>query len=113
GAEANEFGPLGGDRDEELGRADDLKPGRMMLADPRLVKAEPVEPDHQFEIAVEAGGRVLFHRMEGRQKNAVPEGDLGHQCLALGVSSRTASYRKGTRWRSSARRFSRRTSMSE
>src|SRR6516225_9313812 len=36
----------------------------MVLADPRLVKAEPVEPHHQFEVAVEAGRRVLFHPVE-------------------------------------------------
>src|SRR5438477_13029948 len=91
----------------------------MMLADPRLVKAEPVEPDHQFEIAVEAGGRVLFHRMERRKKDAVPEGDLGHRGLALigaglarGISSRIALYGKGAQWRSNARRFSLRASTS-
>ena len=44
GAEADVLGALGGEGDEDLGRADDLQPGRVVLADPRLVKAEPVEP---------------------------------------------------------------------
>jgi hypothetical protein len=76
--------------DEDLGRADGLETGGVVLADPRLVKAEPVEPHHQLEVAVEAGRRVLFNRMERRQKDPVSESDLGHQSLALGVSSMTA-----------------------
>src|SRR5207249_5580692 len=103
---------LGDDRDENFRRADDLEPGGMVLADPGLVKAEPVEPHRQFEIAVEAGRRVLLHRMERRQKDPVPKGDLGHQGLALGVSSRAALYGMGTKWRSNAKRSNRRASMS-
>ena len=53
----------------------DLEPGRMVLTDPRLVKAELVEPRHQLEVALEALGRVLLVRMERRQKDAVAEID--------------------------------------
>ena len=67
----------------------------MVLADPRLVKAEAVEPDHQFEVAVEAGRRVLLHRVERRQENAVAEGNLGHQCLALARIIENRIIRKG------------------
>ena len=49
----------------------------MMLADPGLMKAEPVEPLHQLEVAVHAGGGVLVHRMERRQEDAVAELDHG------------------------------------
>src|SRR5438045_9007044 len=54
----------------------------MVLADPGLVKAELVEMDDQVEIALEALGRVLLVRVEGRQEDAVPKGDLAHRGLA-------------------------------
>src|SRR5215813_10887083 len=58
----------------------------MVLADPRLVEAEPVEPLHQLQVAVHAGRGVLVHRMERRQENAVTEVDLGHAApLRLGL----------------------------
>ena len=50
----------------------------MVLADPRLVEAEPVEPLHQLQVAVHAGRGVFVHRMERRQEDAVTELDLGH-----------------------------------
>ena len=73
GAEPDVPGPLGGEGDEDLGRADDLEPGRMVLADPGLVKAELVEPLHQVEVALQALGRVLLVGMERRQKDPVAE----------------------------------------
>jgi hypothetical protein len=75
GAEADVSGTLGGESDEDLGRADDLEPRRMVLADPGLVKAELVQPRHQFEVALEALGGVLLVRMERRQKDPVAEID--------------------------------------
>src|SRR5689334_12462241 len=54
----------------------------MMLADPRLVKAELVEMHDQIEIALQAGGRVLLVRVKRRQEDAVPQIDLVHQRLA-------------------------------
>ncbi len=71
GAEADVFGALGGEGDKDFGRADDLKPSRVMLADPGLVKPELVEPGHQFEIALQALGRVLLVGMERGQKDPV------------------------------------------
>src|ERR1700731_4715531 len=50
-----------------------------MLADPGFVEAEPVQPLHQFEIAIHAGGGVLVHRMERRQKDTVAKLDHGHR----------------------------------
>jgi hypothetical protein len=47
----------------------------MVFAYPRFVKAEPVEPLHQLEVAIHAGGRILVHRMERRQEDAVAERD--------------------------------------
>ena len=75
GAEADVLGTLGGEGDEDFGRADDLEPRRMMLADPGLVKAEFVEPRYQFEVALEALGRVFLVRMERRQEDPVAEID--------------------------------------
>jgi hypothetical protein len=82
GAEADVAGALGGEGDKDLGGRDDLEPGRMVLADPRLVKAKPVEPDHQLEIALEALGRVLLIGMKRRQKDPVPKVDFAHCGLA-------------------------------
>ena len=44
-AEPDVLRALGGDADEHLGRRDDLEAGRVVLADPDLVEAEPVEGD--------------------------------------------------------------------
>src|SRR5262249_23526194 len=52
------------DRDEDLGRADDLVARGVVLADPGLVVAQLVEPPHQLEVAVETRGRVFVHGME-------------------------------------------------
>jgi hypothetical protein len=59
----------------------------MVLADPGLVKAELVEPFDQVEVALEALGRVLFVRMERRQKDAVPKVDLAHRRLAFAAGA--------------------------
>jgi hypothetical protein len=50
--------------DEELRRRDGLVPGRVMLADPRLVVAELVEPLDQRPVALERERRVLVGRVE-------------------------------------------------
>ena len=51
----------------------------MVLADPRLVETQTVEPPHQLQIALDAGGGVFVHGMEGRQEGAVAEGNAGHE----------------------------------
>jgi len=48
GAKADEFGALGGNRDEQFRRADGLEPGGVVLADPGFVIAQPVQPLHQL-----------------------------------------------------------------
>ena len=78
GAEADRPRALGGDRDEQFGRADRLPAGGMVLADPRFVEAQPVEPGHQLQVALEALRGVFLHRMERRQEDAVAELELGH-----------------------------------
>jgi hypothetical protein len=72
-------GALGGEGDEDLGRADDLVTRGMVFADPRLVEAELVEPLDQLEIALEALGRVLLIRVERRQKDPVAEIGQRHE----------------------------------
>src|SRR5437762_8355150 len=80
-------GALGGEGDEDLRRRDDLVAGGMVLANPGLVKAELVEMDDQVEIALEALGRVLLIRVEGRQEDPVPKVDLAHRGLAIGADA--------------------------
>ena len=75
GAKADVFGAFGGKGDKDLGRADDLETGGVVFADPRLVKAELVEPRHQLEIALQALSRVLLVRVERRQKDPVAQID--------------------------------------
>ena len=77
-AETDRAGAFGGNGDEQLRRADELPAGGMVLADPGLVEAKPVQPLHELEIAVHARGGILVHGMEWRQENAVSELDWGH-----------------------------------
>ena len=70
GAEPDAARALGGGGDEELGLAVDLVAAGMVLADPRLVEAQLVEPLHELEIALHAQERVLVVGMERRQENA-------------------------------------------
>ena len=51
GAEADLPGALRRRGDEDLGRGDDLEAGRVMLADPGFLVAEPVQILDQFEVA--------------------------------------------------------------
>src|SRR5436309_1698063 len=67
----------------------------MMLADPRLVKAEPIEPLDQLEIALEALGRVFLIGVERRQEDPVPQVDLAHR--APRICSRRDSSETGRR----------------
>ena len=81
GAEADMAGPLGGGGDEQFRAGDDLEPAGMVLADPDLVVVEPVEMLDQFHIPVEAGGRVLVHRVKRSEEDSEAErgghGDSG------------------------------------
>src|SRR3954453_10509726 len=76
GAEPDVARALGGGRDEDLRRGDDLAPGGVVLADPRLVVAEPVEVLDELEVGRERERRVLPRRMEGSHEDA--EAHPGH-----------------------------------
>ena len=56
--------------DEDLRRGDDLVAGRVVLADPRLVVAERVEPLDQLEVALQRERRVLVDRVKGSEKDS-------------------------------------------
>ena len=61
------------DRDEDLGRCDDLGTGRVVLADPRFVPAEAIEMLDQLEIPLERQRGVLSRRMKRRHENSEPQ----------------------------------------
>ena len=70
-------GPLRGGGDEDLRRRDDLAAGRVVLADPGFVPAQPVEVFDQPQIPFEGQRRVLPGGMERRHED--PESEpIGH-----------------------------------
>jgi len=76
--QANALRPLRRRRDKKLGRGNNLIARRMVLADPRLVVAQPVQMLHQLEIAVDAQRGVFVDGMKWRQKRTVTKLD-GHE----------------------------------
>ncbi|CAA9325094.1 MAG: hypothetical protein AVDCRST_MAG24-528 [uncultured Nocardioidaceae bacterium] len=62
-------GALGGGRDEDLRRADDLGAGGVVLADPHLVEAQAVEQLDQLEVALQAQRGVLDGGVEGSHEH--------------------------------------------
>ena len=70
------FVRCGRGRDEHLGRGDDLVAGRVVLADPRLVEAEPVEVLDQVEVALERERGVLARRVERGHEDAEAQGPV-------------------------------------
>ncbi len=69
-AEHDAIAPLAGGGEEHLRRGDHLPAGRVMLAAPELVVAEPVEVFDEVEVALELEHRVLTERMVWRKKRA-------------------------------------------
>jgi hypothetical protein len=69
GAEPDVGRAGGGVGDEDLGRGDDLVAGRVVLADPGLVVAEPVEVLDPGQVVVEGERRVLPDRVEGGEED--------------------------------------------
>jgi hypothetical protein len=61
---------LGGGGDEYLRAGDDLRPRRVVLADPGFVVAELVEVRDQVEVAFQRQGRVLTGRVERRHEDS-------------------------------------------
>ena len=68
GAQPDALGPLGGGGDEDLRRGDDLAAGGVVLTDPRLVVAEPVEVLDQLQVALQRQGGVLPAGWNGARK---------------------------------------------
>ena len=76
GAEPDPLGALRGRGDENLWRTDDLAARRVVLADPHLVEAEPVEVFDELEVALQRKRRVGACAMKRRDE--VSESELGH-----------------------------------
>ena len=70
GAEADVAGALRGGGDEDLGRGDQLPAGAVVLADPRFVVTELVEPLEQLEVAVQRQRGVFPDAVEGRHEDS-------------------------------------------
>ena len=87
GAELDVLGPLGRHRDEDLRAADQLVAPRVVLAEPGLVEAEPVELDHPLEVVLEGERRVLAERVERGVEDAEAERALRHRCAFLSATS--------------------------
>src|SRR5260221_5160758 len=62
-------GALGRGGQVHLGRRDDLPAGAVVLADPRLVESELVEPLDQLHVALEGVRRVAADLMERSHEN--------------------------------------------
>ena len=69
---------LGGRGDEDLGRGDELPPGRVVLAHPHLVVAEVIEPLDQFHVARQRERGVLADPVERREEDAELHTFVGH-----------------------------------
>ena len=94
-AELDVLGPLGRGGDEDLRAGDDLGAGRVVLADPRLVPAEPVEVLDQLEVAFDGERRVLAGLVERRHEDAEAE-SVGHRVTpAFCVSCRAPAVNVG------------------
>ena len=70
GAEADAMGPLGGRREEELRRGDDLPAGGVVFAAPEFVEAEAVEVLDELQVAAQLQRRMLADGMVGREEGA-------------------------------------------
>ena len=91
GAQHDVARALGGVRDHDLGRGDQLPPRRVVLADPDLVVAQVVEPLDQLHVAIDGERRILAHPVEGRQEDTELHPAVGHGfsvkgCDAVGAT---------------------------
>jgi hypothetical protein len=50
----------------------------MMLANPGFVETEAIEPLHQLQVPVHAGGGILIHWMKRGQEGPMAQLDAGH-----------------------------------
>ena len=104
GAEADLLRALRGHADEHLGRGDDLVPRRVVLTDPRLVEAPPVEVHDQVEVALDRQRRVLTDGVERGH-----EGSEAHRAIRT-VRARVGQVRTGGDLTAAATRSSGRAS---
>ena len=74
GSQANPLGVGQGAGDEELGHRDRLVPHRVMLADPKLVEAQFLGPDDQFQVLLQRLGQRLGRRMKRHDEHAMTNG---------------------------------------
>ena len=81
-AESDAVGALRCCGEEHLGRGDHLPAGRVVLAAPELVEAEPVEVRGELDVTLEKEGRVLPGRMVGGEERT--ELDSWHRVI-LGI----------------------------
>jgi hypothetical protein len=72
-------GAAGGRGDEDLRGRDDLRAGRVVLADPGLVVPAAVEPGDGVEVALEQQRRVLPRRVERRHEDPESHPSLVHE----------------------------------
>jgi hypothetical protein len=73
GAESDAVGPFRRRDQEHFRRADRFPTGGMMLAHPKLVVLQFVDPAREFEIALELQGGVLTNGMVRGEKDAEAE----------------------------------------
>ena len=76
GAQLDAAGPLGGRRDHQVGRGDDLPAAGVVLSEPVLVEAKVVEPLAQVQIPLELQGRILPMGVERRLEQAEPQSSM-------------------------------------
>ena len=87
-AEHDVTGALGGGPDHDLRRGDQLPARGMMLADPRLVVPEVIEPLDQLHVAGEGERGILAHAVEGSQEDAELHSAVRHDVSsAAGICS--------------------------
>ena len=98
------------------GERDQFPAGGMMLADPGLVVAEPVQPLEQLDIAVDRQRRVFADAMERCQEDAELHAAMGHCVFSTSrrpcIVQRPAPVAKpGHSWQPCAKRRRRNASM--
>ena len=96
---------LGRRGDEDLRAGDDLEAAGMVLADPRFVIIEPVEPLDELEVALDREHRVLVEGVKGREKNAKP--NVAAHGDSRGQDGNAKSIRTGANGHGAGRRASR------
>ena len=92
GAEPDVLGARRDVGDEQLGAGDDLVAGGVVLADPRLVEAELVEPLDELAVALQTERRVLVDGMKRRHEDAETQTRTQHGIsFSFGSVSRSSA----------------------